>query len=93
MTSASVNVPFSDNAIGSFALFGTTPPSDMVALERKGVPGAMVKSRFYVIRSGLTVVPRQFTYIWFGDLDAVFMLTVHQVSSRSDVAKTRNIHA
>ena len=48
---------------------------------------------FYVIRSGLTVVPRQFTYIWFGDLDAVFMLTVHQVSSRSDVAKTRNIHA
>ena len=44
MTSESVSVPFSDNAIGSFALFGTTPPSDMVALERKGVPGAMVKS-------------------------------------------------
>ena len=44
MTNASLNAPFPDHAIGSFELFGTTPPSDMIALERKGVPGAMVKS-------------------------------------------------
>ena len=44
MTYASLSAPLSDHAIGSFALFGMSQPSDMVALERKGVPGAMVKS-------------------------------------------------
>lgn len=44
MTYASLSAPLSDHAISSFAWFGMSQPSDMVALERKGVPGAMVKS-------------------------------------------------